>query len=325
MSQFAETIARYFPDIRIGRIQGKTCDVSGKHVVLGMLQTLSRDDTNIPQSIRTMFDLVVCDECHHIAARVFSRAMLRFPSRYTLGLSATPERKDGLSRVIEWFVGSTRVAAEVQRPPCSVRRVQFAHRQCGCAYGTERRQNYGKFAPLLPAMINDLTECPRRLEFLRDIVYESMTVPGRNVLVVGDRVQHLRDLQNLLADRPDLKVGLYIGGMKQRERDAVASECNVILGTYAMTREGLDIKKLNTLIVATPTGDVIQTVGRILRAPGDPPPYIVDILDGYSVFYSQARKRLSYYKSQNYDIISNEHVDQEPQQQEELDGYAFCD
>jgi superfamily II DNA or RNA helicase len=309
MAQFKDTLRKFCPNIRVGTIQGKTYDIAGKHVVLGMLQTLCNVHSQIIPELCTEFDLVVVDECHHIAARVFSRAMLRFPSIYTLGLSATPDRKDGLTHVIKWFVGSTVVTPKQREErTCMVQIIQFEHEahRCGnadCAYGCEKRRKYGTQTVMIPSMISAMVACPQRTHRIAAVIMGVLeSQPTRNVLVVTDRVEHARTLLQLVHQHPATRPGLYIGCMKQQDRDRVAQECNVIFGTYALTREGLDIQKLDTLVMATPTGDVVQTAGRIMRARGDNDPLILDIVDDYSVFVNQARKRQKFYRARKYDV-----------------------
>ena len=60
-----------------------------------------------PDSLFEQFGFTIVDECHHIAAEVFSKALPRVCSNVTLGLSATPNRKDGLSKVFHWFLGQS--------------------------------------------------------------------------------------------------------------------------------------------------------------------------------------------------------------------------
>ena len=69
-----------------------------------------------------------------------------------------------------------------------------------------------------------------------------------------------------------------------------------------MASEGLDIKTLTTLIMATPKTDVCQSVGRILRVKHTTP-IVIDIIDAHDLFKNQWQKRKSYYKKQNYRII----------------------
>ena len=75
----------------------------------------------------------------------------------------------------------------------------------------------------------------------------------------------------------------------------------IILATYAMAAEALDIKTLTTLVMATPKTDVTQSIGRILRVK-DNNPLVIDIIDEHKVFKNQAKKRLVYYHKQNYEV-----------------------
>jgi len=96
-------------------------------------------------------------------------------------------------------------------------------------------------------------------------------------------------------------VGYYIGGMK--EKDLKISETKkVILATYAMASEALDIETLTTLIMATPKTDITQSIGRILRSK-DNNPVVFDIIDKHDLFQNQWRKRKTFYKKENYKII----------------------
>ncbi len=58
------------------------------------------------------YGFTIIDECHHMSAEVFSRAFFKVVTHYTLGLSATIKRKDGLTKIIKWFVGDVVVKKE---------------------------------------------------------------------------------------------------------------------------------------------------------------------------------------------------------------------
>ena len=105
-------------------------------------------------------------------------------------------------------------------------------------------------------------------------------------------------------------VGYYIGGMKEAALKQSESK-KVIIATYAMASEGLDIKSLTSLILASPKTDVCQSVGRILREKHSSP-LVIDIIDEHDIFMSQWYKRRKYYKSQNYKILvcdNHEYID----------------
>ena len=99
VNQWKERIHQYLPDAKIGTIQGNKIDTEDCDIVIGMLQSLSMKD--YPESLFNDYGFCIVDECHHIAAEVFSRSLSKVNSQFMLGLSATPKRKDGLSKVFE--------------------------------------------------------------------------------------------------------------------------------------------------------------------------------------------------------------------------------
>ena len=96
--------------------------------------------------------------------------------------------------------------------------------------------------------------------------------------------------------------GYYVGGMKEASLKET-EEKQVVVATYAMAAEALDIKTLSTLVMVTPKTDIVQSVGRILREKHDKP-LVVDIVDGHDVFKNQWAKRRRYYKKCEYTIRS---------------------
>jgi len=78
-----------------------------------------------------------------------------------------------------------------------------------------------------------------------------------------------------------------------------------------MAAEGLDIKSLTTLVMATPKTDIEQSVGRILREKHGTP-VVVDIIDEHDPFKNQWAKRKVFYKKQNYKIIQTNSSDYDP-------------
>jgi superfamily II DNA or RNA helicase len=97
-------------------------------------------------------------------------------------------------------------------------------------------------------------------------------------------------------------VGYYVGGMKESALKESESK-QVVLATFSMASEGLDIKSLTTLFMITPMTNIEQSVGRILRQKHEFAPIVVDIIDSHDNFQRQWTKRKSFYKKQNYKII----------------------
>ena len=112
-------------------------------------------------------------------------------------------------------------------------------------------------------------------------------------MVLAHNKNLLNYLYKAIEHRRIATVGYYIGGMKEKDLK-ITERKTIIIATYAMAAEALDIKTLTTLVLATPRTDVTQAVGRILRVKHERP-LVVDIVDSHEVFCKQWKKRYSFY------------------------------
>ena len=102
MDQWEKRINQ-FTNAKVGRIRQNKIDVENKDIVIGMLRSLSTK--NYDKDILHQFGLVIYDEAHHTGSRVDSQALLNTSAEYTIGLSATPERTDGMTKILNWHIG----------------------------------------------------------------------------------------------------------------------------------------------------------------------------------------------------------------------------
>jgi len=304
MTQWRDRITQFLPNARIGKIQQNTIDIENKDIVLAMVQSLSQKEYE-PEVFST-FGLAVFDECHHLGAEVFSKSMAKVASKYMLGLSATPDRKDGLRKVFEWFIGPMVYSSksEINKDYIETRIYEYTNE--GDTKYNKLELGYNK-KPCMPRMINNISDCIHRNNFINELIKTEYNI-GRKILVLGDRREYLNRTEKWIKDNIDPNiVGQYVGGMKPAElRDS--QEKDIILGTYSMASEGMDIPKLNTIFLASPKSDVVQSVGRILREKAEVRkfhPLVVDFLDVHpnlGVFSKQCDKRISFYKKNNHEI-----------------------
>jgi superfamily II DNA or RNA helicase len=297
MTQWYDRILEFIPDAKIGKIQQNTIDIEGKDIILAMVQSLSMKE--YPENTFKSFGLVIFDECHHLGAEVFSKCMAKVQSKYMLGLSATPNRKDGLRKVFEWYIGDIAYMTKDTKDDDAIVNI-IKYYSDDQKYSKVETTFQGK--PCVPRMINNIcNHTERTLLIIKQLL--PLYKEGRCILILSDRRNHLLDIENGLK-KHDIECGYYVGGMKpQGLRDA--QEKNVILGTFSMASEGMDIPKLNTMILASPKSDIVQSVGRILRQKKETRmfvPLIVDINDEFSTFKNQSKKRLVYYNRCKYDI-----------------------
>ena len=299
MNQWIERIEQFLPGARVGRIQGQIVDIEDKDIVLGMLQSLSMKE--YPADMFDSFGLTVFDEVHHMGAEVFCQCMMKVTTLYTLGLSGTMQRKDGLTKVFKMFLGDV---VHKEKAASEHRVIVKAINYCvDDAAFNETEYDY-RGNPKFSTMISRVCDYAHRSEFiLRVLQRELAENPEQQVMILGHNKSLLTYLHKAIEHRgiADGSVGYYVGGMK--EADLKASESRkVIIATYAMASEGLDIKTLTTLIMASPKTDVCQSVGRILRVKHGRP-LVIDIVDQQDIFRNQWYKRRAYYVKQNYDIL----------------------
>lgn len=294
--QWRERIEAFLEGASVGKLQGQTVDVEGRNVVIAMIQSVCLKD--YPPEVLQDFGLLIVDEAHHEAAAGFSQAMLKVNCPYVLGLTATPERRDGMNFVNEYFLGE--IFFRLQRDSSSDVKVSFVRYDCPAYKLPAPTTKQGKLN--LAAFITSLSEDDDRNQLLASLI-KQYAGQGRKLLVLSDRRVHCEQLRKMC--EVDATCGLYLGSMKQ-EQLKQAEDCQVLLSTYAMTSEGFDLSALDTLILATPRSDVNQACGRILRmTPGKKHnPVIIDVTDNSGVFYAQSQKRKSFYRSQGFSIAS---------------------
>lgn len=292
LNQWLERIQTFLPDAKVGFIQASVIDIENKDIVIGMLQSLSMKDYE--SNTFSSFGHVIIDETHHIAAKVFSKCMFKIQCKYMLGLTATPDRLDGLGYVLEYFLG--KIAFRFQLEDKIMPIVQVLKIDYGVDFEIPTMRN-GEINHA--KLITEVCELQSRTQKIIDKVEECYK-QERKIMILSHRRQHLKDMAFLL-DQKNIDYGFYIGNMKQEELKDTEYK-SVILGTYAMSEEGLDIVGINTVVLSTPKSNIEQSVGRILglRATTMKTPLIIDIHDCVNVLDSQYYKRYNFYKKKGY-------------------------
>ena len=298
LNQWKERINEFVPNVKIGRIQGSIINTNQCEIVIGMLQSISMKDYD--DDVFNDFGLVIFDECHHLGAEVFSKALLKTNFKYTLGLSATPRRDDGLTKVFEWYLG--KIVFQIKKrnkEDVLVKIVKYFNEDeeyCKEEKNFKGLNNSSK-------MINNICSFIPRTEIIVNEI-QLLCKENRKILVLSNRVSHLKDMHILLTKININKVGYYIGGMKEKELDE-STKNDVILATFSMAEEGFDCKELDSVIFASPRSKIEQAVGRILRKKVEDrliTPKVIDIADEFSMFINQNTKRFKFYKRNKYQI-----------------------
>lgn len=290
-NQWKERIQQFCPGASIGIVQQNKKEVDCDFVI-AMLQSLSLKEYSFEDfdSIGTL----IVDEAHHICAKVFSQSLFKLCPKHAFGLSATPNRKDGLTKVLHWFMGPTFFSVE--------RKNQDQVDMFPLVYTCPRFEDpppctrFGKLS--LPTMITELTEMPDRNRLILQTI-KDLAKTTRQILVLSDRRFHCE----FLHQRFKTTSGLYMGGMKEEDL-AESSKKQIIFATFSQAHEGLDIPTLDTVILATPKSDIVQSIGRIMRETKGKKnnPQIYDVVDQWSVFFAMYNKRLRVYRQGGFNM-----------------------
>ena len=287
LRQWRDRIREFMPDAKIGLIQQDQCDFNGCDFVIGMLQSIARDDEDgkkYPEEMYDAFGLIVSDECHRVGAQSWADIIPRFKAKYRMGLTATPRRKDGAEDVFYYHIGEILYSAKTNAIVPSLRRVKTPITM------SPMRGPRGKMIAedrlSHTQIVSQLVDDALRNKMISDEV-ASAVQKGRKIMVVSERLGHLRTLEKEIAGTL-LRMNLpfepvldaytgewYSGGVdangdprkrSRTEEDLKQAErANVVLATKQMIEEGLDIPAIDVLLLATPLGDAEQAVGRVRR------------------------------------------------------------
>ena len=283
----------------VGIVQQKRIETNFPFVV-GMIQSLAKieyDDTLFRD-----FGMIIIDEVHHMGARNFSKVYQKMSAKYMLGISAERNRNDGMYKIINWYMGPI-LHAEEQKPNDMVVVKQFFYSTSNKARSKVIINKYTE-EPDRSTMVTNLVHIKRRNRFTLKVI-EELFDQGKNILCLSGRLKQVNLLYRLINKNKYLTghVGKYIGGMAEKDLDKSSTK-QIILGTYGMAEEGLDIENLNVVILCTPKSAIKQSVGRILRKDiYEEHPIVIDIIDkDNSIFNKQSATRNRYYIKQKYNI-----------------------
>jgi superfamily II DNA or RNA helicase len=211
-----------------------------------------------------------------------------------LGLSATPTRKDQLTRVIHWYLGKTAFSTRYKnREDVLVKIVRYNHPKFLEPSPVNKRGDI-----CYVSMVTNLVELRERTDAIASEA-ASLAESGFRVLVLSHRRNHAKAIAERLRELGE-DSDTYLGG------DKFAPECVITCATYSLVSEGFDDPRLTAIVLATPASDVVQACGRILRGGGeDGDRVIVDIADSYGLCYAQLAKRKSWYRSVGFTIADS--------------------
>jgi superfamily II DNA or RNA helicase len=262
----------------------------GELITVAMLQTKTR---NIDKASQLQYGLVLIDEAHHSPASTFAKVLDSLPAVYRYGLSATPQRRDGLEAMLYNRIGEK--LCEIDKTTVesvgSIIPAQVKVFKTGIPVFVDSWNDY----------LTEITESEDRNQMIADLAIQaSGKMP---TLVLTDRVDHAQRLHALSGGV------LLHGKLKKADREKnmqAANESHLTIGTTGLLGEGIDVSGWQCLILATPIssrGRLLQAIGRVIRpAEGKDMAFIADLVDDCGFSVSSFNKRKAVYHERGYRV-----------------------
>ena len=265
-----------------------------KPISVGMYQTLIKRDASDP--VFKMFGLIFADECQTVAASTFRVVAAKFNALYRYGCSATPNRKDGLTKIIHDVIGPIRSkvpvdavikAGRIMWPDVEVVTTDFSY----------FLPDTSKWTAMMTALGKDV----RRNSLIADKARCAMTEnPDARIVILCERINQAEMLRGMLADKsPVLLHGKVSASMQRIGWEQVRSGAQLTIATYSICGVGINVPGWEVLLMAAPImggGKYLQVLGRITRvAPGKERALLYDFVDTKIhplVFGYKQRKKL---------------------------------
>jgi superfamily II DNA or RNA helicase len=313
LEQWKEQLSRFLgiPIKEVGIFSGTKKKPTGKIDIATILSLKQIEDL---EEFFAPYGQIIIDECHHIPAVTFEAILKRSSARFILGLTATPYRKDGHQKILFMQCGQVRHEIKTSGDAHITKRVVVKETNLKLSQELGHR-------PPIHLVWDQLTADIGRLKLIAKDVVDS--VEGlRFPLTISDRKEHLEALEREITSLSNsIRVLRLEGSMGKKARKAIMEEAKkasdenspiCLLATASLIGEGVDIPRLDTLILAMPIsfkGRMVQYAGRLHRKwPGKKDVVIYDYLDTCSgLTVSMYRKRLQAYKSMGYQIHAPGH------------------
>lgn len=305
LNQMKNRFLKYYPKLKIGTITEGKIDI-GEDITIATWQTMKNINS---RTYENLFNVVIIDEAHHLVQnptnfKQYAGIVEMCRARYTFGLTATPYRADSLTPSMYAIIGLNKngdfaPVIEIKREDCNVLTSQHFEISTNINPSYDYLDDEGKF--VYNKLIDYLSTNEERNKIIVDNVHEIVDVNKKTLLftkhspdifrkqlVLCSRVEQAEIICNMINERKKLRAVLLVGKVNDKKRQAVLSDLNgenwdVIVSTYNLAQEGLDLPILSVLHLASPQKDkklIVQSVGRVERVKENKPePYVLDYVD----------------------------------------------
>lgn len=285
-------MASEWDEIQVTWYLGASNDLSGD-LVVASIQKLSREE-GLTAVANQQFDYAIVDEVHHAEAPSYRRVLARLKATFTLGLTATPERSDGVD-VASIFDDVLAWQATIGDGIAEGSLVPFHY--LGLKDDVDFQQIPWRSGRFDPGILEEKLENSARMERLWT-AWEAE--PATRTLVFCCSRRHAIFARDWLRRRRVRAAAVFSGTGGDPRGDSLA---NLVAGSVEalcvvdLFNEGLDVPEVGRIVMLRPTESKViflQQLGRGLRAvPSKCHLKVIDFVGNHRVFASRIGHLLS--------------------------------
>lgn len=276
---------------------------------IAIMQSLFEGDEKDVKPFAAEYGMVLCDECHHVAAFTFEKILRAAKAKYVYGLSATPVRQDGHQPIIFMQCGPVRYLVDAKM---QAYKRDFQH------YALPRftRTRVPAARKIQDIYVGIIKNDMRNRLIVSDTI--RLLLEGRTPLILTERKDHAEKLAEALQGKADHIFLLVGSGSQKGKREKLSAlravspkESLVIVATGKYVGEGFDEPRLDTILLAMPIswkGTLAQYAGRLHRSyEGKQEVRIYDYVDLHIPMLERMyHKRLKGYSELGYQVMLTE-------------------
>ena len=245
-------------EYEIGHIGGGKASIHP--ITVALVQTLKKHPEYLEE-----FGMLIVDECHVATTQSYGMVINEFKGQYVMGLSATPRRKDGYTRVMFWLLGKIHLVIDQNKVEKLPAKAIFVISKYNGEISFQKQ-----YAKAQAAMVRD----PERNQLIVDNIIKQQNIFGVH-LILSRSSQHLEELISMMPEHLQLISDLLIGKISKKDRKKIVelisrNQLKFLFATDRLIGKGFDEELLSVLHLTTPIGDpdfLQQTCGRVTRVP----------------------------------------------------------
>jgi hypothetical protein len=247
---------------------------------------------------------VVVDEVESICTRTFSQSLHNFRPMYLIGCSATPDRRDGLHKMLYNYFGPRE--SFIFRAGVKA----FKVIKCSTNFVPSVRYNYQGTINWVH-FISSLSDNELRQEYICKLAITEPYKSQRMIIFVS-RISEIKALYSKLKNKGE-SVDYISGEKKQWDNSA-----RIFIGTYKKIGVGVSVEDRTVTMFAGDTKDIRQPEGRVRLENNT----ILDIVDKHPILFNHWRQRKNWYITRGATVVENGVEIEEEEPQQETETYA---